>query len=108
MLVTEAHGGLGGISQYNIDVLDALAESDQTEEIVVLPRLVKSLGFVVPKKIKYDLRCSKSLTNFLGICALHSLSGSRFDLVYCAHINLMPMAVMIARMHRAPVVLSIF
>lgn len=40
MLATDAHGGFGGIAQYNRDVLDALSTLDQVARVVVVPRLV--------------------------------------------------------------------
>ena len=39
MLATDAHGGFGGIAQYNRDVLDALSALDQVARVVV-PRLL--------------------------------------------------------------------
>jgi hypothetical protein len=38
-LVTDAFGGVGGISRYNRDLLTALTRAESTEEIIVLPRL---------------------------------------------------------------------
>ncbi len=42
MLATDAHGGFGGIAQYNRDVLDAFSALDQVARVVVVPRLLAS------------------------------------------------------------------
>ena len=38
-LVTDAHGGYGGIAQYNRDLFRALADSAAVARILALPRL---------------------------------------------------------------------
>ena len=38
-LVTDAHGGYGGIAQYNRDLFRALADSAAVSRVLALPRL---------------------------------------------------------------------
>jgi phosphatidyl-myo-inositol dimannoside synthase len=111
MLVTEAHGGFGGIAQYNRDVIDVLSRQDCVEEIVVLPLVVSSYSFVAPSKVKYvqyDIKGSGGRLRFLAVAAAQVISLQRFDAIYCAHINLMPIAAFIRGVRRVPVVLAIY
>lgn len=108
MLVTDAHGGFGGIAQYNRDVIDAMSAISRIEEIVVLPRVVQEPAFELPAKVKYDLAGATGILGYLSRYAAYLLSGGRYDLIYCAHINLMPLAATLARLHRVPLVLAIY
>ncbi len=107
MLATDAHGGFGGISQVNRDVLEALAGFDRVREVVVLPRIVSNGGFVAPKKVRYDLDGTTGPWSFLWRSAVHALTGGKYDLVYCAHINLLPVAAIVAFVRRVPLLLGI-
>ena len=53
--VTDAHGGIGGISQYNRDALEAICGFDNVREVRVLPRSVALRLGPLPNKLKYDL-----------------------------------------------------
>lgn len=108
MLVTDAHGGFGGIAQYNRDVIDAMSGMDAVNEIVVLPRLIADPEFEDPHKTRYVRSASQGLKSFLWYSALEALRGATYDLVYCAHINLLPVAAAISRVARCPLVLAIY
>ena len=108
MLVTDAHGGFGGISQYNRDVLEALGRLDRVREVVVLPRIVNDAGFSAPTKVHYDLAGISGEWSFIWRSMVQAFMAGRYDLVYCAHINLMPMAKAIAAVQRAPLLLAIY
>jgi phosphatidylinositol alpha-1,6-mannosyltransferase len=108
MLATDAHGGFGGISQYNRDVLEALGSFDGVGEVVVLPRIVNDTGFDAPTKVRYDLAGISGQWSFLWRSVVHAFMAGRYDLVYCAHINLMPMATAIAAVQRVPLLLAIY
>lgn len=107
MLATDAHGGDGGIAKYNRDVLDSLSQSDSVSEILVLPRRVAHVSFMSPAKVRYDMTSAAGLKNYLGRSAANAL-GRGFDLVYCAHINLLPLAAIIAGLRRTPLALAIY
>lgn len=108
MLASDAHGGFGGISQYNRDVLEALDGFDRVGEVVVLPRIVSDEPFIAPKKVRYDLAGTAGRSHFLRRSAAQALIGGRYDLVYCAHINLLPAARAVASVQRAPLLLAIY
>jgi hypothetical protein len=52
-LVADAHGGFGGIAQYNRDVLDAMSSFDSISDIFVLPRFGDPLSEPIPPKVRY-------------------------------------------------------
>ena len=92
MLVTDAHGGFGGIAQFNRDAIDALCGFDEVTEIVVLPRVIAEPGFTVPAKVSYDRAAAGQDRRFRRPRAGASLVWRTIDLVLCAHLNLMPAA----------------
>jgi glycosyltransferase involved in cell wall biosynthesis len=106
MLATNAHGGFGGIAQYNRDVIDASCSLARICEVVVLLRIMPALGFDAPSKASYDVAGAGSATAYVARAARRAMG--QFDLVYCAHINLWPVAVAIARARRLPIVLAIY
>ena len=105
MLVSDAHGSMGGIAQFNRDAIDALCGSAAVDEIVVLPRLV-SEEFVPLAKVRYDLAAARGKLAFASH-ALREAAGGRFDLVICGHVNLMPVAAMAARIGGAKLALVV-
>jgi phosphatidylinositol alpha-1,6-mannosyltransferase len=106
MLATDAHGGFGGIAQYNRDVIDAMCGFDRVSEVVVLPRIDPEIGFKHPTNATYDLASACGTIGFTTRSAVHA--AGRYDLVYCAHINLLPFAAAIAWTRRLPLVLAIY
>ena len=108
MLASAAHEAVGGIAQYNRDVLDALSHDAAVEEVVVLPRIGPGAGFAPPAKVRYDSAAAGGKGAFLSRALAHAFGGGRYDLVYCAHINLIPAAALIARRRRIPLALAIY
>jgi phosphatidylinositol alpha-1,6-mannosyltransferase len=107
-LASDAHGGFGGISQYNRDVITAMAGLQTVDEVVVLARIVNGKDLELPAKVRYDLKAARDKYSFALRCLYFALRGPRFDMVYCAHINLLPLAALIARIQGAPLVLAIY
>lgn len=106
MLATDAHGGFGGIALYNRDVIDAMCGLEGVAEVMVLPRIMPEAGFTHPAKSTYDLASAAGTKGFITRSAVHGLG--RYDVVYCAHINLLPIAAALARARRLPLVLAIY
>lgn len=108
MLATEAHGGYGGISVYNIDVVRALADDPRISEIVLLPRLLPGMPEGVPDRARLVAGAAEGAGSYLTSVLRQAVAGGRFDLVYCAHINLVPLAFAAARLLRAPWLLAMY
>ena len=105
-LVVDAFGGTGGISQYNRDLISAWAGLSTVEEIVVLPRLAASPVPPLDTKIVQHQPVA-SAVSYAARAVAHSALRRRYDVVFCGHLHMMPLALMVSRMHGAPVWLQI-
>lgn len=105
-LVTDAFGGVGGISQYNRDFLSALARCDWIGQVIVLPRgAANALGSLPPQ-----LRQLPPLQGRLGysLGALKAAQAhSPIDVVFCGHLFMAPLAALLAKSLRARLWLQI-
>lgn len=106
LLTTDAYGGHGGIALYNRDLVDALAESTDVSEIVVIPRTLPLAPVGVPDKARFVAGAAGSKPRFVR--AALAAAGGRFDLVICGHIHLLPLAVMLNLKLRAPLALMVY
>lgn len=106
-LLTDGYGGHGGIAAYNRDVIDALAGDDSIDEIVVVPRVISHAIHTVPGKVRHVEAAAGGMGRYLASVAGLVATG-RFDLVYCAHVNLAPIALAAARLFRVPMLLTIY
>src|SRR6266496_6316501 len=104
-LVTDAFGGVGGIAQYNRDLLTALARCGT--RVVVVPRL----GHVGQSELPPGLRQlgpkkSKLVYAFAAFCA--AITEAPFDAVFCGHLHLGPLSAIIARILGVPLWLQLY
>jgi phosphatidyl-myo-inositol dimannoside synthase len=100
-LVTDAFGGQGGIAQFNRDFVSALAVADRTHEIVVLPRLGTVEAVALPDRVRQLAPRPRRLA--FSLAALKVAIFERpFEVVFCGHIYLLPVATLVARILRAP------
>jgi glycosyltransferase involved in cell wall biosynthesis len=89
---TDSFGGYGGIALYNRDLMAAMSTHPSVEEIVVLPRLIVDKSGErqpLPPKVTFVERAARGKLAYVR--ALRAL-GKRFDLVICAHANLISLA----------------
>jgi glycosyltransferase involved in cell wall biosynthesis len=91
LLCTDAFGGHGGIALFNRDLTESLAQLPERGEIVVLPRVIRNAVSGVPEGVTFveaaargHLAYARELTR--------AKRRTRFDLVICAHMNLLPLA----------------
>jgi glycosyltransferase involved in cell wall biosynthesis len=105
MLVTDAYGGRGGIAAYNRDAARALCEDPATRKVVAIARAAARPG-PLPEKLSY--RVPRGGVAGYVLCVLWTLLRCRFDVVYCAHVNLAPVALLVSRMTRTPWLLAIY
>lgn len=97
LLATDIYGGHGGIALYNRDVAAALASMASVAEITVLPRIIPrgDQHQEIPPKVRFASGAAAGRFAYLG--NLLRLKRERFDLVFCAHVNLLPAAMLFAR-----------
>lgn len=107
MLLTDAYGGHGGIALANRDVIEAMCLDPTIDQVVALPRIAKlPLAGDLPDKLDFDVSAVGGARAYLRAVARAMRSGP-FDMVFCGHINLLPLARAVATLLRAPLSLTI-
>ncbi|MDB5679114.1 glycosyltransferase family 4 protein [Sphingomonas bacterium] len=107
MLLTDAYGGHGGIALANRDAIEAMCLNPAIEQVVALPRIAKlPLSGSLPDKLDFDLSAIGGMRSYLRAMA-RALRRGPFDMVFCGHINLLPLARAVATLLRAPLSLTI-
>ena len=107
MLVLDAYGGSGGIAAYNRDAARAMCEDPETSEVIAVARSPSRPVEELPPKFHYDRSGSRSAVAYVR-AVLRQLRKGRFDLIYCAHVNLAFVALLVARLTRVPWLLTIY
>jgi phosphatidylinositol alpha-1,6-mannosyltransferase len=102
-LATDAFGGSGGIAQYNRDLLAALASSRKFAAIVVMVRRADK-GIDAPAGIVQYLPRGEKLG--YALAALWLAMMQRPQVVVCGHINLLPLALLVAQMSKARLIVQ--
>ncbi|HEX8155439.1 MAG TPA: glycosyltransferase family 4 protein [Thermoanaerobaculia bacterium] len=93
-LGTDSFGGYGGIALYNRDLVTALTTLPDCEEVVVVPRVIPQRPHSLPPKVTFVDEAARGRIAFLR--AVRRIRKGEFDLVVCAHVNLLPFARMAA------------
>jgi phosphatidyl-myo-inositol dimannoside synthase len=108
MLLTDAFGSIGGISRFNRDFLEALNNCPSADRVIALPRVIpEPIGEPIPESVIFDRRSARGKLAFAVRAFRPSLRGVAVGLVICAHLNLLPLAWLTARLHRARLALII-
>jgi phosphatidyl-myo-inositol dimannoside synthase len=90
-LITDGFGGSGGIAQYNRDLIKALAACAGIERIVVLPRLGEAGATVLPAGVR-QLKPRRNAAVYSLAAVKAALTLRPFDVVFCGHLHLAPLA----------------
>jgi phosphatidyl-myo-inositol dimannoside synthase len=107
-LVTDAYGGTGGIALYNRDVIEAMVGDPGTASVVVLPRVVAAALEAIPPKVSFVESALGSQWRYVAALLGQMVPRRRFDLIYCAHVNLIPLARLASAWLDIPWVLCIY
>jgi glycosyltransferase involved in cell wall biosynthesis len=108
MLLTDAWGGHGGIALYNRDVIEAMCLDATIEQVVALPRVAKlPLTGDLPAKLDFDLSALGGFGAYVR-ATIRAMRRGSYDLVYCAHLNLLPLARVVATLLGKPLALAIY
>jgi phosphatidylinositol alpha-1,6-mannosyltransferase len=102
-LVGEAFGGRGGIAQYNRDFLSALADSGLVSSVSILPRRSPD-PFALPPGIS-QAPPHLGRTAYIQ-AALRGALDRPVDMVFCGHLYMAPLALLIARWYRAKLIVQ--
>jgi phosphatidylinositol alpha-1,6-mannosyltransferase len=93
-LGTDSYGGYGGIALYNRELIAAMASHPSVDEVVVVPRIIVGPCEAIPENVTFVTAAARGRLAWLN--ALRKMRG-RFDLVVCAHVNLLPLVQLIAK-----------
>jgi len=105
-LATDAYGAGGGIAQYNRDLFQALAQYGDIDEIVILPRNGQAPTQAIPAKVRQlQARPGKIAFTFQALRAMRQRGP--FDVIFCGHLFMAPLAILISKLTGAPVWLQI-
>ena len=104
----DAFGGHGGIALYNRDLLTSLCAMPDVAEVVAVPRLIGTRMEPLPAKLRYRIEAANSKLRYLATAASILLGDTRFDMVLCGHVNLLPVAVAAKLRVRAPLLMFIY
>ncbi|MDH7974950.1 glycosyltransferase family 4 protein [Sphingomonas sp. AR_OL41] len=107
MLASDGHGSGGGIAQYNVDLLAAMSTLASVGSVTVVPRLAREPLPQLPPKICYDLAGLGSVARYV-LATLNRIRKGKYDAVWCAHINLVALAYLAARLRGVPLILAIY
>lgn len=107
-LVTDGYGGYGGIAAYNRDIFDALCLDPRVAEVVIVPRAIVAEVTGLPAKARLERGAAGGSRAFMTTALRRGLAGGRYDLIYCAHINLAPLAALVSRLTGAPWLLCVY
>jgi glycosyltransferase involved in cell wall biosynthesis len=91
---TDSFGGYGGIALYNRELIAAMASHPSVDEVVVIPRIIVGEPETLPEKVTFVSDAARGRVAFLR-AVRHA--GSAFDLVVCAHGNLLPAARLVTK-----------
>ena len=106
-LVTDAFGGHGGIAQYNRDVLTAFCLHPAVRRVVAIPRLLPSPAEPIPDQLIFDTKGTEGPFHYIRAVIRNATKYRHWDLIFCGHINLVPLAVLLGWILRKPVLLQI-
>jgi len=107
-LVTDAFGGYGGIALYNRDILTALCNHPEITEVVAIPRLIQKALEPLPDKLDFDVSAASGTLPYIRSLFGKIYQYGQFDFILCGHINLMPVAWLLGKLLRLPVILEIY
>lgn len=107
LLTTDAFGGHGGIALYNRDLAEALAQLSYVTEVVVVVRNMPFEAGTIPAKVTFLSKSAEGKWSYVRE-ALRCSQGGPFGLVICGHVNLLPLAALIATWKRALLSLLVY
>ncbi len=98
-LLTDGFGAGGGIARYNQCFMKALGQSRCVSDVSVLPRYGQD-GVALPTNVIQSIAVAGKLSWIWH--ALSLAMRRHFDVIFCGHLNSVPLAAMIAKMKGIP------
>lgn len=107
-LLTDAFGGHGGISVYNKDFLRALLAGSEDAEVYAVPRVVTREITDLPTRLHYRTNAATGIYSYSRTLIADWRIISAADLIYCAHLNLSPLALLLGMVFGKPVLCALY
>jgi glycosyltransferase involved in cell wall biosynthesis len=107
VLMGEGFGGRGGIAKFNRDFLTALCSHPACASVTAFPRLMPDSPGPLPRNLSYVTDGLNSKTRYVQSIAKEAFSRPKADLLFCGHINLLPLARLLQIKERAPLALIV-
>ena len=105
-LVTDAYGAGGGIAQYNRDLFQGLAHCGNVAKVVVLTRNGKAATDDVPEKVlQQPAQPGRLAFTYQAIRTIRQ--HGPFDVIFCGHLYMAPLAALLSKLAGAPVWLQL-
>ncbi|MEH2143419.1 glycosyltransferase family 4 protein [Nostoc sp.] len=108
VLMPDAFGGRGGISQYNRDFINSLCSADNCDEVVAIPRNVVDRIETLPQKLTYITSGIKGKLPYIHAIFHTIRANPKFDLIICGHLYMLPLAWLVKLWTKAPILLEIY
>lgn len=105
VLTTDAFGGHGGIAKFNRDLLTALCTYPDCREVVAIPRFMPNSSESFPLKLTYVTEGLNGKCKYIAAVLKYIARKPKFDLIVCAHINLLTLAFFAKHVLSSPIVL---
>ncbi len=108
VLITDAFGGRGGIAKFNRDFISSLCSHPNCSVVVAIPRkkLCDRLENLPPKLTYITSGVTGKLSYFLTVFNTIR-TNSKFDLIVCGHLYMLPLAWMVKLWTKAPILMII-
>jgi glycosyltransferase involved in cell wall biosynthesis len=103
MLLHEAFGGRGGIAKFNRDLITSACAHPDVQAVTAIPRLVTEPTGPIPDKLSFPIGGLWGKASWFLRVGIAALARSRYDLILCGHINLLPAAFAVRQLHAAPI-----
>lgn len=101
-LVSDAYGGRGGIAKFNRDLLWSICACPSVSQVVAIPRHAPDAVEELPLKLRYDVTGINGKLAYIRTVWRSCMNIPRPSMVLCGHINLLPIAWLIASIKRRP------
>jgi glycosyltransferase involved in cell wall biosynthesis len=108
VLNTDAFGGRHGIALYNRDLITALCEHPDSEEVVAMPILMPENPKNLPNKLTYITESTGSKFSYVRAAIKVARQSPNFDLIICSHVRLLSVAFLLRLWIKAPIILQIY
>ncbi|AXI54119.1 glycosyltransferase family 1 protein [Sulfitobacter sp. JL08] len=107
-LLADAWGGHGGIAVFNRDLVTALLDENPEASVTAAPRVISHSIGDLPDRLSYRVGAASGTAAFVRTLLTDMPAIVRSDMIYCAHVNLAPIAWVLGRLSRRPVLCALY